>query len=337
MKRLVLMLALLGAMPVAAEVVATTPRGVAVAHDGVVDLRSNGRLVWSAPGVDQATAIIVGDAHLAVLDAWANRVRILSLLEGNGTTFPTGETPSGGLFVGNDLYIIARDSNRLERIGSDGSRASLDLNFDPVFVGASAERLYIYSRIKGSLVEVAVGSRRMIVLRQLAVPSHASDMEVHGRTAYLIYPREAKLMTVNLDKLEIVGSVAAGGAPTDIAIGGRGTALSATVIAIADPPAKRVWMTEGTQSVGAAFGRGFLRGFLGLGLFRPRSAEFPRGIDRVTAAEGLILAFDSSSGTLYRVDRTRVVRIAEGIDPKGFAISNGKAVFWRGGALHQPQ
>src|SRR5687767_9314596 len=331
------MLALLSAMPVAAEVVATTSRGVAVAHDGVVELRSSGRLVWSAPGVDQATAIIVGDARMAVLDAWSNRVRIVSLIDGNGTTFTTGETPAGGLFVGKELFIIARDSKRLERIGPDGSRASLDLNFDPAFMGASAERLYIYSRIKGSLTEVAVDDRRMVVLREEAVPPHASDMEVEGRTAYLIYPREARLITVNLEKLEIAGGVAAGGAPTDIAIAGPGTALSAPVIAIADPAAKRVWMTEGAQSVGAAFGRGFLRGFLGLGLFRPRSADFPGGIDRVTAAEGVTLAFDSSSGTLYRVDRTKVVRIADGIDPKGFAISDGKAVFWRSGALHQPQ
>jgi len=337
LKRLVLMLALLWAMPVAAEVVAATSRGVAVAHDGIIELRSNGRLVWSAPGVDQATTIIVGEERMAILDAWANRVQIVSLIEGHGSTFTTGETPTSGLFIGNDLFILARDSNRLERIGSDGSRASLDLNFDPAFMGASAERLYIYSRLKGSLTEVAVGDHRMLVLRELAVPPHASDMEVMGRTAYLIYPREAKLMTVNLDKLEIAGSVAAGGAPTDIAIAGRATALSAPVIAIADPGSKRVWMTEGVQSVGAAFGRGFLRGLLGLGLIRPRSADFPRGIDRVTAAEGVILAFDSSSGTLYRVHRTEVVRIADGIDPKGFAISDGKAVFWRSGALHQAQ
>jgi hypothetical protein len=336
LKRLILMLALLCAMPVAAEVVATTPRGVAIAHDGVIELRANGRLVWSAPGVDQATAIIVGDARIAVLDAWANRVRIVSLSDGNGTTFTTGETPTGGVFVGNELFIIARDANRLERIGPEGSRASLDLA-DPAFIGATAERLFIYSRIKGSLAEVATGDRDLLILRELALPPHASDMEVESRTAYLIYPREAKLITVNLDNLEIAGSVSAGGAPTDIAIAGHATALSAPVIAIADPGAKRVWMTEGVQSVGAAFGRGFLRGFLGLGLFRPRSVDFPRGIDRVTAADGVILAFDSSSGTLYRVERTKVVRIAEGIDPKGFAVSGGKAVFWSAGALQQAQ
>jgi hypothetical protein len=331
------MLAILWTMPASAGVVAATSRGVAVAHDGIIELRSKGRLIWSVPGVDQATTIIVGDERMAVLDAWANRGQIVSLIEGHGSTFTTGETPISGLFVGDELFIIARDSKRLERIGSDGSQASLDLNFDPAFMSASAGHLHIYSRIKGSLTEVAVDDRRMFVLRELAVPPHASDMEVEGRTAYLIYPREAKLMTVNLDKLEIAGSAAVGGAPTDIAIAGRGTALSAPIIAIADPGAKRVWMTEGAQSVGAAFGRGFLRGFLGLGLFRSRSADFPRGVDRVRAAEGVILALDSSRGTLYRVGRAEVVRIAEGIDPKGFAISDGKAVFWRSGALHQAQ
>lgn len=322
------------AMPAVADVIATTSRGVVVAHDGVVDLRANGRRIWSVPGVDEPARIIVGDGRVAILDTWANRARVLSLHDGTGTAFATGESPVAGVFAGSDLYLIARDTNRVERIGDDGSRDSIAVAADPAFLASSAGRLYVYSRVGGVLHEIAIGKRPAIA-RQASVPPYASDMEVDGRTAYLIYPREAKLVTVNLDDLEIAATAAVGGAPSDIAIARRGTALSAPLIAVADPAAKRVWMTEGAQSVGAAFGRGFLRGFLGLGLFRPRSADFPRGVDRVVAADGVTLSFDTSSGTLYRIGRPKVTIVAEKVDAQGFAIERGKVVLWRDGKLHE--
>ncbi|HET7706035.1 MAG TPA: hypothetical protein VFM36_08120 [Thermoanaerobaculia bacterium] len=334
MRRFFALLVIAVAVPAAADVIATTSRGVVVAHDGVVELRSRGRQVWSAPGVDEPAKIVVSDGRVAILDTWANRVRVVSLHDGTGTTFTTGESPVAGVFAGNDLYLIARDASRVERIAGDGSRDSIGVAADPALIGSSAGHLYVYSRVDGVLQTIPFG-KRLAIARQAPVPPHASDMEIDGRTAYLIYPREAKLVTVNLDKFEIAATVAVGGAPSDIAIARRGTALSAPLIAVADPAAKRVWMTEGAQSVGAAFGRGFLRGFLGLGLFRPRSADFPRGVDRVVAGDGVTVSFDTSSGTLYRMGRPKVSIVAEQIDPQGFAIAEGKVVFWRGGALHE--
>lgn len=334
MRPLFALLAMAFAVPAAADVVAATSRGVVVAHDGVVDLHSNGRRVWSAPGVDEPGNIIGGEGRVAILDPWANRARVVSLRDGTGTTFATGESPVGGVFAGGDLYLIARDANRVERIAVDGSHHSVGVAPDPAFIGVSAGSVYVYSRVSGVLQEIALGEN-LSIARQASVPPYASDMEVDGRAAYLIYPRDAKLVTVNLDKFEIATTAAVGGAPADIAIARRGTALSAPLIAVADPAAKRVWMTEGAQSVGAAFGRGFLRGFLGLGLFRPRSADFPRGIDRVVAGDGVTLSFDTSSGTLYRMGRPKVSVLAERLDPQAFAIANGKIVFWRDGALHE--
>lgn len=334
MRHIFALLVIVSAMPAVADVVAATSRGVVVAHDGVVDLRTNGRQVWSAPGVDEPAKIIVGDGRVAILDAWANRVRVVSLHDGTGTTYATGETPIAGVFAGGDLYVLARDANRLERIAVDGSREAIGVAADPAFIGSSAGHLYVYSRVGGVLQEIIFG-KRLAIARRASVPPYAADMEVDGRTAYLIYPREAKLVTVNLDRLEITATAAVGGAPSDIAIARRGTALSAPLIAVADPAAKRVWMTEGAQSVGAAFGRGFLRGLLGLGLFRPRSADFPRGVDRVVAGDGVTLSFDTSSGTLYRTGRQKVSVVAEKIDSEGFAIASGKVVFWRDGALHE--
>lgn len=333
MKRLLTLIGLALAVPAAADVVAATSRGVIVAHDGVVDLRASGRQVWSAPGVDEPAKIIVSEGRIAILDAWANRARVVSLHDGSGTTFATAESPVAGVFAGSDLYLIARDANRVEHIAADGSRHSVGVAADAAFIGLSDGHLFVYSRVEGVLQEIAPG-RNLMVTRQLSVPPYASDMEVDGRTAYLIYPREAKLVTVNLDKLEIASTAAVGGAPSDIAIARRGTALSAPLIAVADPAAKRVWMTEGAQSVGAAFRRGFLRGFLGLGLFQPRSADLPRGVDRVVARDGVTLSYDTSSGTLYRVG-PKISIVAENLDPQGFAIAEGKIVFWRDGALHE--
>jgi hypothetical protein len=312
-----------------------TSRGLIVAHDGVVELRDGGRIVWSASGVDQATDIVAGHTRIALLDAWANRARIVSLADGQGTTFTTAETPIAGAFVDDDLYLIARDSNEIERIRADGSRQSLPVSPDPAFIRTAGSTIYVYSRVKGVLQEIAADHAQLHVSRDLELPPFASDMEVDGRTVYLIYPRAATMVTADLDKFEIGRSVAVGGAPTDLAIARRGNALSAPLIAIADPAAKRLWMTEGAQSAGAAFGRGFLRGFLGLALFRPGGAEFPRGIDRVVAGEGVTLAYDSSSGTLYRTGRGRAAVIAENVDPQGFAIADGKIVYWRDAAVHQ--
>lgn len=334
MRRLFVVMAMAMAVPAAADVVATTSRGIVVAHDGVVDLRANGRVIWSAPGVEQPAKIVVGEGRVAILDAWTNRARVVSLQDGRATSFATGESPVAGVFAGSDLYLIARDANRVERISADGSRHSIGVAADPAFIAASAGRLYVYSRVDGILQEIAL-DRGLAIARRASVPPFASDLEVDGRTAYLIYPREAKLVSVNLDKLEIAATAAVGGAPSDIAVARRGTALSAPLIAVADPAAKRVWMTEGAQSVGAAFGRGFLRGFLGLGLFRPQSADFPRGVDRVVAGGGVTLSFDTSSGTLYRLGRPRAAVISEQLGPQGFATANGKVVFWRDGTLHE--
>lgn len=335
MKHALLLLGFAFAFPAAADVVAATSRGVVVAHHGVVELRNAGRTVWSAPGVDQPAGIVAGGTRMAILDAWTNRARIISMADGLGMTITTAETPIAGVFVEDDLYLIARDSNQIERIAGDGSRQSVPLSPDPAFIGAGGNMIYVYSRVKGVLQEITAGHSRMRVSRELALPPFASDMEIDGRTAYLIYPRAAQMVAADLDRFEIVRSVSVGGAPTDLSVSRRGNALSPPLIAVADPSAKRVWLTEGAQSVGAAFGRGFLRGLLGLGLFRPSGAGFPRGIDRVIAREGTTLAYDSTSGTLYRADRGRSATVAEDVDPQGFTIADGRIVYWRDGTLHE--
>ena len=210
--------------------------------------------------MQNATAIVVGSDRIAVLDAMNNEAVIADLTTGKATRVRTAETPIAGAFLGRDLYILARDARQVERV--NGPRFPVDR--DPAFLRESGGKLYVYSRATGSIEEI--GTKRRV-----KVAPFASDFEISGRTAYLTFPREARIRTIDLNGMKVTGVVAVGAVPVDIAFAGGGTALTARILAVADPSAKRVWLTEATQSTSQAMARGFLRGFLGLGLFGNRS------------------------------------------------------------------
>ena len=131
------------------------------------------------------------------------------------------------------------------------------------------------------------------------------------------------------------GEIAVGAVPVDLAFVGGGSALTARLLAVADPSAKRVWIVESTQSLGKAIARGFLRGLLGLGLIGNRSSEFPTGVDRVEAGASGWIAYDSSSGTLYRFDRKGSQRLATAVPPSGFALTRDGVAWWDGTSVAQ--
>ena len=319
------------AMPASAAVVAATSRGVAVAHDGIVELFDDqGRRVFSVPGVERATAMVTGDRAIAVLDAWTNELRRIDLRDGSGLTLATGETPLGGVFIGEDLYILERDARAVSRVGRDGTRTAVAVGADPAFIAQADGRIYVYSRLEGLLQEI---NPRGGISRTVSVGAFASDMAVDGTTAYLVFPRQARLVSVDLRRLEVRQSVAAGGAPASVAVVGTAGALSAAKIAVADPAAKRIWITEGSQSFGAAFGRGFLRGLIGAGLFRVQSEEFPTGVDRVLSRDGVTVAFDSATGTLYRVGRRQTAVIGQELELQSFALTANGIAIWSGRSL----
>jgi len=131
--------------------------------------------------------------------------------------------------------------------------------------------------------------------------------------------------------MKATGDIEAGVVPVDLTVARESNAVSATSLAIADPSAKRVWRIEGAQSVTSAVTRGFLRGLLGLGLFAPSSAEFPTGVDRVSGYGSAIVAYDTSTGTLYRVNRKKSSVLARGIAPGAFSVGeHGIAVLENG-------
>ncbi len=323
-------LLLLLAPTTSAQILTNTSRGIVVAHDGRVELTGG----WSAAGVKNATSIVASGDQVAVLDALNNEAVVVDLASGRATRSATQETPIDAAFLGRDLYVLTRDAQQVERLGPPESspagtaasrRRAMRTDPDPAFLRAFNNNLYVYSRATG-VVEDLRGAR-------VAVAPFASDFEIAGNTGYLVYPREALIRTIDLRTMKKTGEIKVGAVPVDLAFAGGGTAMTARVLAVADPSAKRVWMTEGVQSTTEAIARGFLRGFLGLGLFGARSSQFPTGVDRVLASGKTWVAYDTSSGTLYRFTRNKSTIIARGIAPRAFAVTSDGIAYWLDGRV----
>jgi hypothetical protein len=311
-----------------AQVVATAGRGYVVAHDDRVELFDEGaRRIWTADGVDMPSGMAIGSDRVAVIDSFHNAVRIYDLANGRAERIATGETPVDARFVGRDLYVLDRDASRIERIGG----GSLAVASDPAFMRVVNGRIYVYSRLDGIVQEIDSASMR--VTRSVTLGPFASAFEMDGRTGYLLYPRDAKLRTFALATMRRGADIAAGAVPVDLAIASRSSALSASRLVIADPSAKRVSVVEGSQSIAAAVARGFIRGLLGLGLFRPRSSTFPTGVDRVATRGTITVAYDSTTKTLYRVKGSNGAPVARELGPDAFAIGDGVIAVWQNGAL----
>jgi hypothetical protein len=319
-----------------AQVLTSTPRGIVVAHDGRVELAGG----WNTAGVKTATSIVAGTDQVAVLDALNNEAVIVDLATGRTTRQETAETPIDAAFLGRDLYVLARDAQQIERFGPPasspagtaasrrraGGTPALRTDPDPAFLRAFNRTLYVYSRATGTVQQLGGP--------HVAIAPFASDFEIANNTGYLVYPREALIRTVDLRTMKKTGEIKVGAVPVDLAFAGGGTAITARVLAVADPSAKRVWLTEGTQSTGQAIARGFLRGLLGLGLFGARASQFPTGVDRVVISGKTWVAYDTSTGTLYRFTKSKSSILAKGVAPHAFAVtSEGVVAWWHDGRV----
>ena len=305
-----------------AQSVAATRHGIVVAHHGVVEMfnAKTSDVVWNSGGVSHPTSIVAGDDRVAVVDALSNEVRVVELGSGRGTTFKCGETPVDGIFDARALYLLERDARALERIGAGGTGASINVGADPTFLRQANGRLYVYSRAAGLLQEISTSP--LAVARSVSVAPFASDLQIDGDNAYLVYPREAKIRVVALASMKPAGETAVGAVPVALAFAEPQT------LAVADPSAKRVWMIEGAQSFRQAFLRGFFRGLLGLGIRPNRNSDFPTGVDRVLVRGKLLFAYDSSSGTLYRVAKAKSVVVAQDLQPQSFVVTADAAYVW---------
>ncbi|HEY3056635.1 MAG TPA: hypothetical protein VGK31_11960 [Thermoanaerobaculia bacterium] len=326
-------LVLLLATAAHAQVVATVGRDIAVAHDLRVELfDATGRRIWTADGVDQPSRIATNNDRIAVIDSFANTAVVIDRSTGRMERMRTGETPVDAVFFGRDLYVLTRDASRLDVLGP----RSLFLGFvqlapDPAFLRAANGKLYVYSRLDGVVQEITPGTLR--IGRTLTLAPFASDFEIDGRIGYLVYPADAKLRTFTLSTMKRGSDIGVGAVPVDLAVTARANALSASRLAIADPSAKRVWIAEGEQSVARAIARGFIRGLLGLGLFSPKSSDFPSGVDRVVTRGSTTVVYDSTTQTLYRVKGKNVQVVARDLPSGAFAVTDSGLVLWQNGAL----
>ncbi|GAC1395272.1 MAG: hypothetical protein NVSMB68_12330 [Thermoanaerobaculia bacterium] len=329
MKRLAIVLFLIGAATGHAQVVATDARNIVVAHDGRIELFDSGlNRVWTTDGVDHPSKVVIGNSRVAVIDSFANRMRIVDIATGRPERLmPTGETPIDAVFIGGQIFVLDRDSARVERLGG----AAVSVAPDPAFIRAANDRLFVYSRLDGVMQEIAPATMR--VTRTLVLAPFASDFETDGRTGYLVFPQDARLRTFSLATMKRTGDIGAGVVPVDLTVTSRANALSASRLALADPSAKRVWVVEGAESITGAVTRGFLRGLLGFGLFKPASSNFPTGVDRVAVRGSITVAYDSTTGTLYRVAGSRSVVLAHDVGPAAFAIADGSVAVWQNGSL----
>jgi hypothetical protein len=297
-----------------------------IAESGKVRLVSrDGTDVWTASGVASPTCVVVGRARVAVLDAIHDSAAIYETDRGTRTNLRTAATPIAGTFVDDQLVVVARDARIIERFGRDGSRAQQPLGMDPSFVRRFGSTLVVYSRVDGRMQ--SFDGATLAGLREAFAAPFASDLEIGGTTAYLTYPREAKIRQFDLSTMKPAGELRVGTVPTDLDRASSGGLLSASSLAIADPGARRVWLIEARQSVTQAFLRGFVRGLVGLGLFRGSGREFPSGVDRVSASNGRWIAYDSLSGTIYRAEKKGSRVLATGVAPHAWCVTDS-GVSW---------
>lgn len=331
MKHALIVAALFTSTTLQAAVVAETRDGIAVATPGQITLYdAAGTRRWSTAGPDFAGSIVSEDGAIAVTDPVRNQVVVVRQRE--ATRLDTGETPVAAAWAGERLLVLSRDTARLDAFDRSGARTSVNAGRDAAFLRTSGSSAWVYARGDGLLQRIDTLSMREQARATIA--PFASDLETDGATLYLTYPREALIRAYDAATLKPEGETKVGAVPVDAAIAPRGGALTARTIAVADPAAKRVWISEGRQSLAQAFARGFLRGLIGLGLFGNRSREFPSGVDRVTTSGAHTLAFDSSTGTLYSVERKRVKTIVAGIGAGEFVARRDGVTYWKDGELH---
>ncbi|MFZ2492968.1 MAG: hypothetical protein WA208_15910 [Thermoanaerobaculia bacterium] len=320
-----------GTPPAAA--VAVIDDAIVVAHDRKIDVfdLTGTQLRWSTDGVALASTAIAADGRAAVIDSLNNDVRLLDLQNRVATTIVTGETPVAALFDGPHLLVLERDAAQLTRYDANGRRdRSVALAADSAFLRRAGGMVYVYSRGEGVVQEI--DPPRFEVTRRITLAPAASDFEIDARNGYLAYPREAKVRTFSRETFGATGEMSVGAVPVDIDLAGAPNALSARRLAVADPSSKRLWVVEGRQSMTEAFLRGFLRGFLGLG-GASRNSSFPTGVDRAVSAGSKVFAYDTSSGTLYRVAGKKATAVARGVPSAGFAESGDGLAVWSEGRL----
>ena len=315
---------------------------VAMNDDSTLVVASEGRIrgfsiqgeeLWrgSGPAHPLFGAVSADGVRTALLDPISNRVAIVT---SDGTTqeIRVPESPVAAMFGDGGLFVLSRDGAALSRIEHDGALRSVPTSLDPSHLFIEGNDVFVYGRTAGRIEKFDGTTLNRTGFSE--APIGGSDFTGDGRDLWIASPREGMLYPFSQETLRARDPVSGGAVPVDIHVLRREARATASRLAVADPSSRRIWEIEGGESEAAAFGRGFLRGLLGLGLYRARSSEFPGGVDRIFKAAGDFWAFDSSSGTLYQIRKDGRSRpLARGLEWGTFAVTAEALWVWDAGSL----
>ncbi len=263
--------------------------------------------------------------EVVVLDSVQSEVTQVDLTRRTSNVIKVPATPIEAVWLDDTAYILCRDAEKLVALRKGRVTAEIDVPADPLSVRTHAARLYVYSRLQG---EITVLSRRLELQNRFRVAPFASDFELDQTYGYLVIPRRGALVSFRLEGKPAIQTFAVGAVPVDLSIDRGKSALKGTTLLIADPASKRIWREEGTQSMSEAVGRGFVRGLLGLGLYRPASLEYPTGVDRIARSGNVELAYDSSSRTVYLAAKNGAIVLARNVAAQGYAAAGERLWYW---------
>jgi hypothetical protein len=310
-------------------------RQLLIVADGerdVVEARDlqTGMVRWTVPAERLEVPRIAtgaGSGRAVVIDPTTDRVLVVDTADGRSWRHDVAGTPVEAVASRDGVYVLARDTGRIARITDETMTFVAGTGGDATFLRFSSEYLYVYLRTAGAIDRYGPD---LSPAGTLEVPPFASAMQLDGERAWLVYPQRGTIASVLLTAMALEGEVRVGGAPVDLAIAARADALTATRLLVADPSMRVVWTTEGLQSMGRAVARGFLRGLLGLGLYRDRALEVPSPVDRVFVAGNTRFGLDSVSGTLYRLERRSAVLVARDVCTSCLASDGASLFVWSG-------
>lgn len=334
MRRLFAALALL-AFAAGAEgaVVVATGEGIAVATDGRIELNALTGEVADRPGLrfPHFKAQSESGSRAAVFDPVDSRVALFGFGE-ELLIQDLADAPTDATFIGESLFILSREGATLTRLDASGARTIVPIPSGASMLAEGGGELLTYDPVRGRLGRYDAATLGAIAT--VDTDRFASDLEVVDGRLWLAIPRRGELVSFALTKPEEKRTTTGGAVPVDLAVEREGGLLGAGSLAVADPSSKRIWRVGNEESTGAAFARGFLRGLIGLGLYSSGSVGIPGQVDRVEAAGGTLLGFDTATGALYRIEGKKAFELARGIDPRAYAVAGGRIFYVLEGTLH---
>lgn len=293
---------------------------IVVAHDSRIEGfdRTGEERLWSAEGLDNPSAIVISQdgKRAAILDGFDDRVAVVTLADGAVELYDILGTPVAAAFFGRDVWIVLRDHSKVVRITPEGKETEVSVALDPAFLAVSDKFVYVYSRAEGWLQEIdpklAQVSWRLLIGvagSDLEIRLPTTDAPVAGAVAFVCRPVSGQIMAIDLVKKES-RELHAGVAPIDLMFVPFGAMLShdPSASVVADPGLQALLLSQDP-------GRG-------------KVFSQPMVPDRLMITRAGIFAFDSSSGSVYRVEGRTTTKIASGLTATSFVPTDEALFTW---------